>query len=310
MGLRVKTNLDSLVAQRRLGETRKNIGESIEKLSSGLRINKSADDAAGLAVSERIRSTVSGLGVAKRNASDGISYIQVAEGGLNEVTNILIRMRELATQAASDTLGARERGFLDKEFVQLRAEVGRIIQSTEFNGSKVLTPGDGDKPMQIFVGASNRGVDMNGDLPDIDSENDPDILTIKLDELQGFTDSIAEVIDEDMALMPEPDAELSASELGPDGDTNTLFSKLDSSLNSIAAYRATLGSVQSRLNSAITNIEISNENLQAAQSRIRDVDYASEMAKFTQANILQSAGVSVLTQANSTPEVVLQLLRG
>jgi flagellin len=310
VGLRVKTNLDSLVAQRRLGETRKNIGESIEKLSSGLRINKSADDAAGLAVSERIRSTVSGLGVAKRNASDGISYIQVAEGGLNEVTNIIIRMRELATQAASDTLGARERGFLDKEFVQLRDEVGRIIQSTEFNGLKVLTPGDGDKPMQIFVGASNRGVDMNGDLPDIDVESDPDILTIKLDELQGFTDSIAEVISEDMALMPEADADLSASELGPDGDTNTLLSKLDSSLNSIAGYRATLGSVQSRLNSAITNIEVSNENLQAAQSRIRDVDYASEMAKFTQANILQSAGVSVLTQANSTPEVVLQLLRG
>jgi len=310
MGLRVKTNLDSLVAQRRLGETRKQLGESIEKLSSGQRINKSADDAAGLAVSERIRSTVSGLGVAKRNASDGISYIQVAEGGLNEVTNIVIRMRELATQAASDTLGSRERGFLDKEFVQLRDEVGRIIQSTEFNGSKVLTPGDGDQPIQIFVGASNRGVNMSGDTPDIDPDNDPDILTIKLDELQGFTDSIAEVISEDMSLLPEEGAELSASELGPDGDTGTLFSKLDSSLNSIASYRATLGSVQSRLNSAITNIEVSSENLQAAQSRIRDVDYASEMAKFTQANILQSAGVSVLTQANSTPDTVLQLLRG
>lgn len=309
MGLRVKTNLDSLVAQRRLGETRKNIGESLEKLSSGQRINKSADDAAGLAVSERIRSRVAGLGVAKRNASDGISYIQVAEGGLNEVTNILIRMRELATQAASDTLGVRERQFLDKEFVQLRDEVGRIVESTEFNGSKVLQPGDGDKPMQIFVGASNRGADVNGDLPEIDSENDPDILTIKLDELEAFTEALGEVTDEAMAILPDAD-ELSASELGPDGDTNTLFSKLDGSLNAIAAYRATLGSVQSRLNSTITNIDITNENLQAAQSRIRDVDYAAEMAKFTQANILQSAGVSVLTQANSTPETVLQLLRG
>lgn len=158
MGLRVKTNVESLVAQRRLGETRKQLGESLEKLSSGLRINKSADDAAGLAVSERIRSRVSSLGVAKRNASDGISYIQVAEGGLNEVTNILIRMRELGTQAASDTIGNRERGFLNKEFVQLRDEVARIVDSTEFNGSKVLKPGDGDKPIQIFVGASNRGV--------------------------------------------------------------------------------------------------------------------------------------------------------
>lgn len=310
MGLRVKTNLDSLVAQRRLSETRKNIGESIEKLSSGQRINKSADDAAGLAVSERIRSRVAGLGVAKRNASDGISYIQVAEGGLNEVTNIMVRMRELATQAASDTLGARERGFLDKEFVQLRDEVARIVESTEFNGSRVLKPGDGDKPIQIFVGASNRGVDASGDLPDIDPDNDPDILTIKMDELEAFSETLSEVISEDMSILPDPEAELSASELGPDGDTNTLFSKLDTSLNSIAAYRATLGSVQSRLNSAITNIDITNENLQAAQSRIRDVDYASEMAKFTQSNILQSAGISVLTQANSTPEVVLQLLRG
>ncbi|MCX6109424.1 MAG: flagellin FliC, partial [Proteobacteria bacterium] len=146
MGLRIKTNVDSLVSQRRLEENRKGLGESLERLSSGLRINKSADDAAGLAVSERIRGRVSSLGVAKRNASDGISYIQVAEGGLNEVTNILIRMRELATQAASDTLGARERSFLDKEFVQLRDEVGRIVESTDFNGSKVLQPGDGDKP--------------------------------------------------------------------------------------------------------------------------------------------------------------------
>lgn len=309
MGLRVKTNLDSLVAQRRLGETRKQLGESIEKLSSGQRINKSADDAAGLAVSETIRSRVSSLGVAKRNANDGISYVQVAEGGLNEVTNILVRMRELATQAASDTLGVRERQFLDKEFTQLRDEVGRIIDSTEFNGSKVLKPGDGDQPMQIFVGASNRGADVNGDVPDLAPEDDSDILTINLDELQSFTDAMSEVLTDDMAILPGGE-ELAASELGPDGDTGALFAKLDTSLNSIASYRATLGSVQSRLNSTITNIEIQSENLQAAQSRIRDVDFAAETAKFTQTNILQAAGVSVLTQANSTPETVLQLLRG
>lgn len=310
MGLRVKTNVDSLVAQRRLGETTKATGESLEKLSSGQRINKSADDAAGLAVSERIRSRVSSLGVAKRNASDGISYIQVAEGGLNEVTNIVIRMRELATQAASDTLGARERTFLDKEFTQLRQEVGRIIDSTEFNGSKVLKPGDGDKPIQIFVGASNRGADAEGNLPDIDTDNDPDVLTIKLDELSDLQEAVDEVINEDMAIMPDPTADVGAQELGPDGETNTLFAKLDSALNSIASYRATLGSVQSRLNSTITNIDISNENLQAAQSRIRDVDYAAETAKFTQNRILQQAGISVLTQANQQPEAVLQLLRG
>ncbi len=310
MGLRVKTNVESLIAQRRLGENTKAVGESLERLSSGQRINKSADDAAGLAVSERIRSRVSSLGVAKRNASDGISYIQVAEGGLNEVTNIVIRMRELATQAASDTLGSRERSFLDKEFTQLRDEVGRIVDTTEFNGSKVLKPGDGDKPIQIFVGASNRGADAAGNLPDIDKDNDPDVLTIKLDELQDLQDSLGEVINKDMMIMPDPTADTAAQELGPDGDTGMMFSKLDTALNSIASYRATLGSVQSRLNSTITNIDISNENLQAAQSRIRDVDFAAESAKYTQSKILVSAGVSVLAQANQQPEQVLQLLRG
>ena len=309
MGLRIKTNVDSLVAQRRLSENRKQLGDSLEKLSSGQRINKSADDAAGLAVSERIRARVSGLNVAKRNASDGISYIQVAEGGLNETTNIIVRMRELATQAASDTIGNRERSFLDKEFTQLRDEVNRIIQSTEFNGAKVLQPGDGDKPIQIFVGASNRGSDVNGDEPDIDPDNDPDVLTINLEELGEFTERIADVVDTDMAILPDLDSDLSAQELGPDGDTNTMFNKLDTALNAIASYRATLGSVQSRLNSTITNIDISNENLQAAQSRIRDVDFASETAKFTQARILSAAGTSVLSQANAGPETVLSLLR-
>ena len=307
MGLRIKTNVESLAAQRSVGQAREQMGDSLNKLSSGLRINKSADDAAGLAVSERIRATVSGLGVAKRNASDGISYIQVAEGGLNEVTNIIIRMRELATQAASDTLGNRERGFLDKEFTQLRDEVGRIVQSTEFNGSKVLQAGDGDKPIQIFVGASNRG-DKNGETPSVDPEHDPDVLTIKLDELKGLQESFGKIAGENFSILPDPTAEVSAQELGPEG-TSDLFNRLDTSLNSIASYRATLGSVQSRLNSAINNLDISNENLNAAQSRIRDVDYASETAKLTQSRILTQAGISVLSQANAAPEAVLQLLR-
>jgi flagellin len=309
MGLRIKTNLDSLVAQRRLGESKKAQGESLEKLSSGLRINKSADDAAGLAVSERIRATTSGLGVAKRNASDGISYIQVAEGGLNEVTNIVIRMRELATQSASDTLGDRERNFLDKEFTQLRDEVSRIVDSTEFNGTKVLKAGEGDKPFQIFVGASNRGDKTDGSQPDIDKDNDPDVLTIKRDDLGKLSEAFSNIAGEAFRIMPDGAAELGAQELGPDGDTGTIFNKLDTALDSIAGYRATLGSVQSRLNSAINNLDISNENLMAAQSRIRDVDYASETAKFAQSRILQQAGISVLAQANSTPESALALLR-
>lgn len=309
MGLRVKTNVDSLVAQRRLSETRKQLGESIEKLSSGLRINKSADDAAGLAVSEGIRSRVASLNVAKRNASDGISYIQVAEGGLNEVTNAIIRMRELAMQAASDTLGPRERSFLDKEFMQLRDEVGRMVDSTEFNGSKVLKAGDGDKPIQIFVGASNRAADASGNLPDMSLDNDPDVLTIKLDDLNTLQTAIEAVTSEGMAILPGRDIDRAAQDLGPSGSTSELFSTLDTALNAVAGYRSTLGAVQSRINSTLANIDISSENLQAAQSRIRDVDYAQETAKFTQANILSSAGISVLSQANAVPEAVLQLLR-
>ena len=138
MGLRIKTNVESLVAQNRLSHTSRQMSESLEKLSSGQRINKSSDDAAGLAISESIRAKTKSLEVAKRNASDGISYIQVTEGGLNEITNIIIRMRELAAQAASDTLGFREREFLNREFQQLRQEINRIVDSTEFNGSHVL----------------------------------------------------------------------------------------------------------------------------------------------------------------------------
>lgn len=307
MGIRIKTNVESLVAQRRVGESRKALGESFEKLASGQRVNKSADDAAGLAVSERIRSKVRSLDVAKRNANDGVSYIQVAEGGLNETTNIVIRMRELASQSASDTIGNRERDFLNKEFQQLRQEVGRIVASTEFNGAKVLDA-DEQKPMKIFVGASNRGNDQDGNSPDIDLDNDPDVLTIDLKDLSYFKEALKGVTDESLSIVPS-DSDGGAADLGPDG-TNDIFNRLDTMLDSMASYRAVLGSVQSRLNSTMTNIDVTSENLSAAQSRIRDVDYASETAKLAQNRILTQAGVSVLSQANQNSELALQLLRG
>jgi flagellin len=306
MGLRIKTNMESQIAQRRVGESRQKLGESFEKLASGQRVNKSADDAAGLAVSERIRAKVRSLDVAKRNANDGISYIQVAEGGLNETTNIVVRMRELASQAASDTLGNREREFLNKEFQQLKQEVGRIVESTEFNGSKVLKLND-QTPMKIFVGATNRGSDIEGNAPEIDEASDPDILTIDLKDLSYFQDALETVIDEDLSIV-SPDDEGGASDLGPEG-TNDIFNRLDTMLDSMASYRAVLGSVQSRLGSTINNIDISNENLNAAQSRIRDVDFAAETAKMASNRILTQAGVSVLAQANQNSEFALQLLR-
>ena len=305
MGLRIKSNVESLIAQRRLTENRRSLGESLEKMSSGQRINRSADDAAGLAVSESIRARTKSLDVAKRNANDGISYLQVAEGGLNETTNIIVRMRELAAQAASDTVGNRERTFLDKEFQQLRQEVARIVDSTEFNGSKLLKS-DGSRPIQLFVGASNRASDMDGNPPDIDPATDPDVLTINTDEVAKLNEALSLITQDEIAILP--DGEGGAQDLGPSG-TGDLFNRMDSALNSIAEYRATLGSVQSRLNSTITNIEISNENLSAAMSRIRDVDYASETAKFATSKILMQAGVSVLSQANTSSELALQLLR-
>ncbi|NRA62878.1 MAG: flagellin FliC [Pseudobacteriovorax sp.] len=306
MGVRIKTNVESLIAQKKLSDNRRDMTSSIEKLASGQRINKSADDAAGLAVSERIRSRIASLDVAKRNANDGISYIQVAEGGLNEITNILVRMRQLGSQAASDTIGNRERKFLDKEFQQLSQEIGRIAESTEFNGRKVLDAEDGSQSMRIFVGASNRA-SIDGEAPEIDPEQDSDVITIDLEELATLNDALTDVVEGELAVVPGDD-DGGAADLGPDG-TDSLFNVLDTALNEVAGYRSTLGSVQSRLNSAIQNIEVSNENLNAANSRIRDVDFASETAKFTQAKILTTAGASVLTHANTQPEIVLQMLR-
>lgn len=306
MGLRIRTNTPALKSQRSLGESTRKLNDSMEKLSSGQRINRSSDDAAGLAVSERIRAKLKSLDVAKRNASDGISYIQVAEGGLNEVSNIIVRMRELSSQAASDTIGNLERSFLDKEFQQLRSEVGRIIDTTEFNGTKLLSPAD-QRPISIFVGASNRGVNMDGEVPEFEDGEDPDVITIDMADLSDMTDALDLIVNDEIAIVPE-DSDGTASDLGPTG-TSELFTRLDNGLNAIAGFRATLGSVQSRLNSTITNIEIGTENLAAARSRIADVDYASETANMAQARILTQAGLSVQAQANQSSEMALALLR-
>jgi flagellin len=181
------------------------------------------------------------------------------------------------------------------------------MDSTEFNGAKVLKV-DEQKPMRIFVGASNRGNDADGNAPDISPEEDPDILTIDLKDLATFREAMEDVLDDDLTIV-SPDSEGGAADLGPSG-TNDIFNRLDSALDSMASYRAVLGSVQSRLNSSITNIDVTNENLQAAQSRIRDVDYAAETAKLATNRILTQAGVSVLTQANANSDFALQLLRG
>ena len=282
MGMRIKTNVESLVGQRQLSNNSAEMNQSLERLSSGLRVNKSADDAAGLAISENLRAKTRGLNQAKRNANDGVSMIQVAEGGLNEVSNILIRMRELNVQAASDTIGLTEKGYLQKEYGQLSEEIDRIAATTEFNGRMLFGPQTAETAVKIQVG-------YNGTIDDT--------LSLQLgDAPDGINTTSMQLKD---TAIDVPDREAIAANLG----------LIDNAFNNLANSRATLGSMQSRLSTAISNISVSTENMSAAGSRIRDVDFAEETAKMTQSRILTQAGVSVLAQANQKPEMALQLLR-
>lgn len=276
MGLRINTNVQALSAQRALGLNGAAQKHSLEKLSSGSRIVRTADDAAGLAISEKMRSHIRSVRQDVRNANDGISMIQTAEGGMNEAGNILIRMRELSIQAASDTLGKDERRFIDKEIQQLRQEVDRIAASTEFNGRKLLM-GEGET-LEIQVGIGN------------DPKND----RFYFDQAKGGA---------------------TASRLGVD-DVNTLtkeaaqenLAKIDQGIQMLSESRSEMGALQNRLQSTINNLQIYDENLSASQSRIKDVDMAAETSEMVKNNILTSAGVSVLSQANQNPMLALKLV--
>ena len=297
MGLRIKTNISSINAQRSLSTTTNAVRENMQQLSSGYRINKAGDDAAGLAISNNITAKTRSLEQAARNANDGVSLVSIAESGMNEITNILTRLRELATQAASDTISNVERGYTNREYTKLVDEIERIANTTEWNGLKVLQGAAnntefGDDLITIHVGAGD-GTVANRD-------------TIKLD------------INE-MSLIPSEDLGLGAtgSQIGPEtpGDDFTRemaaekLQTIDQALGRVASTRATLGAQQSRLTSAINSLGIQVENYKSANSRIRDVDFASATAAFTQNRILAQAGASVLAQANTEPEIVMQLLR-
>ena len=293
MGIRIKSNIDSLMAQRQLSESQTELTDSLQRLSSGLRINKSSDDAAGLAISETMRAKIRSFAQAKRNASDGISFLQTGEGGLSELNNIVIRMRELTTQAASDTVGETERSFLNKEFQELGQEVNRIKDQTEFNGRKLLSPEE-QTDINIQVGVNFRKSDG-------ETNEDNEIITLKFDDLTELNDSLTKL--SELSIEGENGRELGG------GQTEDIFSALDDSMLKVTKTRAALGALQSRLNSTITSIDIGSENLSAAQSRIRDADYGAESAKFAQSKILVTAGTSVLAQANQIPETVLHLIR-
>lgn len=250
---------------------------TLEKLSSGQRINRAGDDAAGLAISENLKAQIRGLGQAERNAEDGISLVQIAEGALNEVSNILIRLRELGVQAASDTIGSTERKFLNVEFEQLMAEVDRIANSTEFNRVPLLN-GTG-AVFDIQIGTRN---DPISDRLTFDASSaDVNVAALGLN-LASVADKIS---------------------------AQNSLSSIDQAIVSVSGVRADFGALQNRLQSTVNNIAVSVENLSAANSRVRDADVASETAALTKNNILVQAGTSVLAQANSYSRNAITLIQ-
>lgn len=277
MALTVNTNIASLNAQRNLTTTQTQLNKSLQRLSSGLRINSAADDAAGLAISEGMRSQVRSMNQAVRNANDGVSLVQTAEGALNEVSNILIRMRELATQSATGTVSSEQRAYIDNEFTQLKGEIDRISSATQFNGTSLLSNASGATvSFQVGPGAT---------------ANDTISVTISASSASSIGVGTASVS-------------------GADGANATAaLTSIDSAITSVSNIRGTLGAIQNRLQSTINNLQVSVENLSAAESRIRDVDVASETAAMTRAQILTQAGTSILAQANQTPQSALSLLR-
>jgi len=266
----------SLNARRNLGKTRLELSRTLEKLSSGERINRAGDDAAGLAISENLKAQIRGLGQAERNAEDGISLVQIAEGALAEISNILIRLRELSVQAASDTIGRTERKFLNVEFEQLTSEIDRIANSTEFNRVPLLN-GTG-AVFDIQIGTRN---DPISDRLTFDASSaDVNVAALGLN-LASVADKIS---------------------------SQNSLSSIDQAIVSVSAIRADFGALQNRLQSTVNNIQVSIENLSAANSRVRDADIAKETAELTRANILVQAGTSVLAQANTSSRNALQLI--
>jgi flagellin len=276
MGLRIGTNVAALNAQKNLYMTQINANRSMARLASGMRINQAADDAAGLAISENLKGQIRGMRQANRNANDGISLVQVAEGSLNEVSNMLIRLRELGVQASSDTIGNTERKFLDVEYQQLKEEIQRITESTKYNGYELLNGTGGN--IDIQVGVNN------------------DAFRDRISFNSGAANSSLEAL----GLTAESVATKEGAQLS--------LAVIDSASTQVNAIRANFGALQNRLVSTSNNLLISDENLSAANSRIRDTDVAAETSEMTRNNILLQAGVSVLGQANQSQQLALKLL--
>ncbi|MEW6423867.1 MAG: flagellin [Bacillota bacterium] len=271
----INHNISALNAWRGLSQTNSALAKSLEKLSSGMRINRAADDAAGLAISEKMRGQINGLNQAVRNAQDGISLIQTAEGALNETHSILQRMRQLAVQAANDTATSADRARIQEEVDQLVAEIGRIADTTEFNTQKLLNGSFASKIFHIGANAS-----------------------------QNMTITISNMGASALGLITSA-GNISVS---TQSAADAAITKIQSAIDRVSAQRSELGAIQNRLEHTIANLGVAAENLSAAESRIRDVDMAQEMMNFTRNQILVQAGTAMLAQANMAPQAVLKLL--
>ena len=274
----MNTNVTSLNAQRSLGQTQMRLDGNYGRLSSGQRINRASDDAAGLAISERFKSQIRSFAQAERNAADGISLLQTAEGAMNEVSGVITRIRELAIQSANGTLGATERTYLDDEKTALLAEVDRIAQVTEFNGMALLNGGGAGVTFDFQVG------------------------------LDGTANDRISVSITDMTTTTLGGGALAAVDLTTQAGAQAALATLDVSIDNVSTARANLGAAQNRLTVTVANLGSVRENISAANSRIRDVDVAAESAEMTRNNILMQSGVSVLAQANQMPQYALKLI--
>jgi len=276
MGMRVTTNISAINAQRNLIGSQRLLNSSMAQLASGNRINKAADDAAGLAISENLKAQIRSAGQAQRNTNDGISLVQTAEGGLNEIGNLIVRLRELAIQASSDTVGQTERGFLDKETQQLKSEIQRISSVTTWGTTKLL---DGSTPRFDFqVGIFNKAEEDR-----ISFDSSENVATLDALALSGLDYTTKE-------------------------GAQTSLTALDSAQTIVNGYRANLGAIQNRLTSTADNLGVSVENLSASNSRIRDTDVAQASSEMTRNNILMQAGTSTLAQANQMNQLALKLI--
>lgn len=280
MALSVLTNVASLNAQRNLSASTEMLSSSIGKLSSGQRINKAGDDAAGLGISESLKSSIRSITQAQRNANDGVSMSQVAEGAMSEMQGIVSRMRELSVQSANSTLGGTERGYIQTEFSQLRNEINRISSVTEFNGQKLID-GSASAGLSFQVGIKN-------------SANDR--IAMSITKLTTST-------------LGSTSLRLASASLSTVTNSRSAMGVFDKAIQQLSGARAKVGAVQNRMNVTISNLASSHENLSAANSRIRDVDVADETASMTKAQILSQAGLAVLSQANQLPQSALSLLR-